>query len=54
MKKKTSGNRGSSFCFQVAIKNPTFTRKAGKNNIKIMKKIFLVYFLAPSMTSFPL
>ena len=21
------------------IKNPTFTRKAGKNNIKIMKKI---------------
>ena len=25
--------------FRVQFKNPTFTRKAGKNNIKIMKKI---------------
>jgi len=30
--------RDTFFCV-TANKNPTFTRKAGKNNIKIMKKI---------------
>lgn len=32
--------------FRVQFKNPTFTRKAGKNNIKIMKKIRRLIYIS--------